>query len=144
MHCGGILGDHPLLINNKFIEAGLYPLDAVNYQQVDNEKTESKEAYTAITFLSGSNHSRYGHLMNKIHKIFRMGQNEYPKDLTSAYDLAINWKCKSTYMYVPDNSGVDLLTDDRGQDGEVHATDGTVITTRDRNPVECHICIRNN
>ena len=43
-------------------------------------------------FLSGINSARYGALLNYLHNAFRMGCNEYPKTLTSAYDLAINWK----------------------------------------------------
>ena len=69
-----------------------------------------------------------------------MGCYDYPKDLTSAYDLDINWKGNTAYVAVPPNYWVAFLTDDRVQDGNVHATYLSVILTRARKPVECHIC----
>ena len=84
--------------------------------QVETMKTDSKEAYMAIIFLYGLNHNMYRHIMNEIHNYFRMGRDEHTKYLTSAYDLAINWNGKLAYMDVPTNDGVDLLTENRGED----------------------------
>ena len=53
-------------------------------------KIAIEEAYMATAFLSGLNNARYGALLNELHNAFYMGRNEYPKTLTSAYDLAIN------------------------------------------------------
>ena len=38
VHYGGNLGEHPLLINNMLKEAGLFPPDVANGQQVDTTK----------------------------------------------------------------------------------------------------------
>ena len=39
------------------------------------------------------------------------------------------------------NYGVEFVTEYRGQDGNVHVTDASMILTRDDNPAECHICV---
>ena len=49
--------------------------------------------------------------MNKLHNAFRMGQEEYPKTLTSAYYLEINCKGDILYVSSPPNYGVYLVTD---------------------------------
>ena len=41
----------------------------------------------AIDFLSGINQNIYGQLMNEIHNVFKMGWDEYTRDLTSAYNM---------------------------------------------------------
>ena len=53
VHCGGILGGHPCLINKILKDAGVDPPYAANEQQVKTTKEGAKKAYTAITFLSG-------------------------------------------------------------------------------------------
>ena len=77
--------------------------------------------------------------MNNIHNAFRMLQYEYPKDLTSSYDLSIHCKSEMEYVVVPPNDWVDFLSDNRWQDGNVHATDGFVVLTRTGKPVGRHI-----
>ena len=46
----------------------------------------------AMALLSGLKQGRYGVLLNDLHNDLQMGRDEYPKILTSAYDLSINWK----------------------------------------------------
>ena len=86
IYWGEGLREYAFLINNNLKDAVVEPPNA-NYQQVDTAKTEAKEDYMTVTFLSGLNHNRYGQLMNDIHNAFSMGRGEYPKILTSAYDL---------------------------------------------------------
>ena len=53
--------------------------------------------------------------------------------------MVINWKGDTGPVTPPPYDGVAFITDDRGQDGNVHATDGSVILTRDGRSVQCHI-----
>ena len=55
-----------------------------------------------------------------------MGRDEYPKTLTSAYDLAINWKGDSKGIGVTLNDGVAFTTN--ADEVDVHATDGVKMT----------------
>ena len=81
-----------------------------------------------------------GQTDNEIHNAFRMGQDDYSKTLTSAYDLAINWKGDTGSVAITPNYGVAFINDDRGKYSNVHTTDGSVILTMFGDPVECHIC----
>ena len=47
-------------------------------------------------------------LINDLHNAFRMVRNEYPKTLTSAYDLAIKWKGDIKEYSVAPNNGVEF------------------------------------
>ena len=99
----------------------------------------TKDAYMDVTLLSGLNHNKYGQIMNDPHNAFGMRRNEYPRYLTSAYDLAINWRGD----YMPEvgspNGGVAFYTDIGGNNIENHTTEGKAIPTRGCNPTECHI-----
>ena len=95
----------------------------------------------ATEFLSGINNSIYGELLNKLHNNFCMGRDEYPKTLTSAYDLAINWKGDTKGSGMRPNDSVVLTT--KLEEVDVHATDG-VKMTRTGNQVICHICGKNH
>ena len=61
--------------------------------------------------------------------------------MTSAYDLAINWKGDTKGVDVALNDGVAFTT--KSEEVNVHATDG-VKMTRTGKPVICHICGKNH
>ena len=86
MNCSGALGDHLFLVNNKLKYTWVEPPNA-NYQKIKTANTEAKETYIPVAFLSGLNRKKYGKLTNELRKAFIMVHDEYPKTLTSAYDL---------------------------------------------------------
>ena len=95
----------------------------------------------ATAFLSGLNNARYGALLNELYNDFRMGRDEYPKTLTSAYNLTINWKGDSKGIGVTPNDGVAFNT--KADEVDVHVTNG-VKMSRTSKPVICHICGKNH
>ena len=95
----------------------------------------------ATALLSGINHARYGDLLNELHNAFRMGRDEYPKMLTSTYNLTINWKGDIKGVNVTPNDGVAYTT--KADEADVHTTDG-VKMTRTGKPVICRICGKNH
>ena len=72
--------------------------------------------------LSGMNNARYGALLDDLNNAFSMGRNEYPQMLTSAHNLAINWKGDTKGFGVTPNGGVAFTTE--AEEADVHATDG--------------------
>ena len=94
----------------------------------------------AVSFLSGLNRHIYGPFIIDIHNLFMIGWNRYPKTLTNAYDLAINWKGDTGSVTNAPIDGMEFVNDNIGKGGNVHATDISVKLTRSRGPVECHIC----
>ena len=95
----------------------------------------------ATALLSGIKSARYGVLLNELHNAFCMGCEKYPKTLTSAYDLEINWKGYTKGVGVTPNDGVDFTT--KSEEAEIHATN-RVKMTRTCKPVICHICGKNH
>ena len=83
------------------------------------------------------NNARYGALLNDLHNTFRMGRNDYPKTLTSAYNLSINWKGDTKGVGVTPNDGVAFTTE--SEEAEIHATN-RVKMTRTCKLVICHRC----
>ena len=69
-HFGGIIGNHPFLINNFLKVAN--PMD--KNKVAGNNSTE--EDYMATAFLSGLNRGRYDALLNNLHKAFWMGHDK--------------------------------------------------------------------
>ena len=95
----------------------------------------------STAFLPGLNRGRYDVLLNDLHKYFRMGREKYPKTLTAAVDLEINWKGDRKGSRVAPNYGMDFVTE--SQEADLHATNRMKIT-RSGNPVICHVCSNNH
>ena len=74
----------------------------------------------ATEFQSGLDRYRYGVLINEFHNASRMGRTEYPKTLTAAYDLEINWKEDTKGSSVTPNEGMTFTT--KSEEADVHAT----------------------
>jgi hypothetical protein len=53
---------------------------------------EAKEKYLTVAFLSASDKSRYGKVLEDLENDFMKGTNNYLKTLTSAYNLMVNYK----------------------------------------------------
>lgn len=64
VHYGVTLGDHPLLVSKKLKDVGVDPTIGANPAHMNTAKSETKEAYMVVAFLSGLNRHRYGPLMN--------------------------------------------------------------------------------
>ena len=125
-HCGGVIGNHPFLVG-KTLKA-VDPEDPNNPTEngTTAANTATEEAYMAAAFLSGLSNARYGVLLNELHNAFRIVSNEYPKMLTAADDLAINWKGDTKGTGVTPNDGVAFTT--KSEEAYIHATDGMKLT----------------
>ena len=140
-HCGGVIVNHLFLVEKFLKDAD--PTDPLHPTEDETAvaKTATEEAYMATSFLSGINNTRYGALPNDLHNEFHMVFNEYPKTLTSAYDLEINWQGDTKGVGVTSNDGVAFTTE--SEEADVHATDGVKMTQTGK-PVICHICDKNH
>ena len=94
-----------------------------------------------MEFLSGLNRGRYGVLLNYLHNAFQMGCDAYPKTLTAAYYLAINWKGDTEGPSVAPNDGVVFTAELE----EVDADSTDVVKMKmSGKPVVCHMCGKNH
>ena len=75
-HFGGVIGNHPFLVDKFLKAADLADPDNPTENETAATKTATEEAYMATAFLSGLNNARYGALLNELHNAFRMGRDE--------------------------------------------------------------------
>ena len=52
----------------------------------------AKEQYLACTFIFGADRKRYGRLLENLENDFTQKTERWPKTITDAYSLLINWK----------------------------------------------------
>ena len=139
-HCGGVIGNYPLLIN-KFLKSDK-PVDPENptdkEMAVENNTTEN--VYMATEFLSGFIQGRYNVMLNELHNTLHMGHDKSTNTITAAYNLFLNWKGDVKGPNVALNDGVTFATE--YEEADAHATNGMKIT-RAGKPVIGHICGNN-
>ena len=93
----------------------------------------------ATAYVAGLNQHQFGQMLDDLNNAFRMGRYEYPRDLTSAYDLAINWKGDNRPTRITTNNGLVFIKKEEEQ-GAVHANSVQKFRiTRAGNPFESHI-----
>ena len=63
-HCGGVIGNHPFLVEKLLKAADLADTNNPTENEMAAAKTATEEAYMATEFLSGPNSARYRVLLN--------------------------------------------------------------------------------
>ena len=53
---------------------------------------EAKDLSLAMSFLAKADRNRYGQKIEDLENDFSQGQDNYPKTVSAAYSLLINWK----------------------------------------------------
>ena len=80
----------------------------------------------ATAYVSGLNRHQFGQMLDYLHNAFRMGRDEYLKDLTSAYDLPINWKGGKISTHITPNNGMAFIQKEE-EEGGVHTNSGQKV-----------------
>ncbi len=79
-------------------------------EEIAISKKFARDAYLACTFLLHDDRNRYGTLIEDLVTDFVQGQDHYPRTVTSAYNLLIQWKQKAQNLLralsVLGNSGI--------------------------------------
>ena len=92
-HCGGNLGDHKSLKKHCQNKKLAGTTDAENASNKREAKTEAKEAYMAMAFISGANSIKCRRLIEELENSYLKGnENEYPETVTDAYNLLLDYK----------------------------------------------------
>ena len=124
-HCGGNFGVHPSLITYNLAEKGI---TTPSNTEKTNAEEESREAYLAISFLSGLNREKYQELLDNLSNSFLSGRDEYPKTVVDDYNLVVNWKGRKNTPRLKLNNGVNFNTlgDEMYDDKTANVNDGTI------------------
>jgi hypothetical protein len=89
---GGDVGIDAAAINAELVEVGVVDVGLATEVERLAAQAQAKEKYLAVAFLNASDNSRYGKLLEDLENDFTKGTNNYPKTLTSAYNLMVNYK----------------------------------------------------
>ena len=90
-HIGAGIGNDEAITNQVLRSQGVDVDDVMDAQQ-ETAETEGIQWYHALAFLMGSDRSRFGHLLEKLENDVTAGNDNYPKTLTDAYNMLLEWK----------------------------------------------------
>jgi hypothetical protein len=127
-HCGGDIGTNQSLVNEML--GGRDRAIASDASIADAEQL-AKEKYLACAFILGADKTRYGRLLEDLENSFTQGSDKFPKNMTDAYNVLVNWKQNpQNYMRVVDGS----------TDGAMFVTDGIQSTEGSAFAGKCWLC----
>ena len=134
--CAGI-GNDEAIMNQVLWSQGIDVDDATDTQQ-ETAETEGIQWYLALAFLMGSDRSRFRHLLEKLENDFTAGNDNYPKTLTDAYNMLLEWKDDPRLLlHMAGNDGISFATN------MVHTNEGQNIETEHNYPKEARTAHNN-
>ncbi len=120
----------------------------------EQDKSKAREWYLATAFMLGSDRGRYGKLLENLENEFLQGRNSYPRTVTSAFSLLVNYKQDPRNLVLSvgvSNDGVSFANVDGTDDDEdinsnnvvmnnVGAKGGKIKRGKDKSNVKCRRC----
>jgi hypothetical protein len=104
--CGGEIGHNPAGVLTALKEKGGGP-ESATPNEIAVAKATSKERYLAVAMLSAADNSRHSKLNEDLENDYTKGSNHYPKTVTEAYNLIVNYRqAKSSGSVYSDTEGV--------------------------------------
>ena len=86
-------------------------IDKATDAQEEAAETEATQWYLALAFLMGSDQSWFGRLLEKLENDFTTGNDNYPKTLTDAYNMLLEWKDNPRLLIrMAGNNGISFAT----------------------------------
>ena len=90
-HNGGTLGIEEGVVKMVLAENGL-TMSGANEGQMSNAQAKAREYSLACAFILGADKIRFGKLLEDLENSYTQGDDKYPKTMTDAYKLLVNWK----------------------------------------------------
>jgi hypothetical protein len=141
-HNGGSFGMEPSLTTMGLakIDPAL-TMDSATPAQIAEAAETGKEAAMACAFLLGADRKRFGKLIEDLENSFTQGHDKFPKTLSDAYKLLVNWKQDPRHL-------VQLVRGNAGNGTDTGAEvafanvgeEGTSRTSRDTSNIQCYNC----
>jgi hypothetical protein len=150
-HSGGWIGDDPGILE-ALAGSRSVDLSAITATDLAKFQKEAHEQYLATAFLLGTDRGRYERLIEGLENDYLQGQDCYPKTITSAFSLLINWKQGNKWAMETLNDRESFLNDANDQDQEEEKKPGVSFATDgeqknnykgknyDKSEVTCHRC----
>eukprot|EP00978_Attheya_sp_CCMP212_P038031 scaffold184587_cov28-Attheya_sp.AAC.1 len=117
-HSGGTIGDEPGIVEAIATRLGL-DLSNVDEAQELALRQAARQHYLAVAFIFNSDRNRFGRLLENLENDYLLGDDNYPKSLTSAYNLLTNFREDQRNMLRgSSNDGVSFNTNGGGEGPE--------------------------
>ena len=128
-HIDAGIGDDAAIMKQVLRNQGI-EVDAATEAEEEAAETEGKRWYLALAFLMGSDRSRFGRLLEKLENDFTAGNDNYPKTLTDAYNMLLEWKDDPRLlMRMAGNDGISFATNTFDEEQDTVA--GSTCTNED-------------
>ena len=109
-HIGAGIGDDDAITRQVLRSQGINIEEATEAKE-EAAEIQGTEWYLALAFLMGSDRSRFGRLLEKLENDFTAGHDNYPKTLTDAYNMLLEWKDDPRLlMRMAGNDGISFTT----------------------------------
>ena len=109
-HIGAGIGDDDAITRQVLRGQGIDTDEATEAQE-EAAEIQGIEWYLALAFLMGSDRTRFGRLLEKLENDFTAGHDNYPKTLTDAYNMLLEWKDDPRLlMRMAGNDGISFTT----------------------------------
>ena len=109
-HIGAGIGDDEAIMKQVLRSQGININNATDEEEESGE-LEGIQWYLALAFLMGSDRNRYGRLLEKLENDFTAGNDNYPKTLTDAYNMLLEWKDDPRLLIrMAGNDGISFAT----------------------------------
>lgn len=129
---GADVGIFPAAVRAKLAEQMASDPDAPTPEELKAAKAVVKQEYLAVAYLSATNYDRYGDLLKDLENDYVKGHNNYPKTVTDAYGLVVNYKPTGRRRATKPSqgtSGVSFVSD--GNEDASH---------KDKSHITCYRC----
>ena len=128
-HIGAGIGDDEAIMKQVLRSQGS-DVDEATEAQEEAAETEGTQSYLALAFLMESDQSRFGRLLENLENDFTAGNDNYPKTLTDAYNVLLEWKDDPRLlMRMAGNDGISFATN--ALDEEQNTETGTTHQNED-------------
>ena len=109
-HIGAGIGDDDAIMKQVLHSQGI-DIDDATDEQEEAAELAGIQWYLALAFLMGSDRNRYGRLLEKLENDFTAANDNYPKTLTNAYNMLLEWKDDPRLLIrMAGNDGISFAT----------------------------------
>ena len=136
-HIGAGIGEDVAIMRQVLRSQGINVDEATDAQE-EAAEAEGTQLYLALAFLMGSNCSRFGWLLEKLENDFTAGNDNYPKTLTDAYNMLLEWKDDPRLlMRMAGNDGISFATN-MLETNEEQDTEGETTEQKENETTHTH------
>lgn len=140
-HIGVKFGGALEKIANKILKEDK-KLERSDATKDDIKEAEEKalEKLLAVAFINAADRARYQEVTTDLENEFLKGSDQYPEDITSAYNMLTNWKQSTQHTTTPFNDGISFAQGSTSGNMDSRNHQGERKGGWDRSNDICHSC----